>query len=485
MLGTTIKYFFMALTSFYIFAKLLLIRTSKKDLIIRTGMAILLAIISYYVRLYYAPLNIFLFVSLLTGSVLLLYRKPIDLTVVTSVLASGLSYFAFVLASVTAMPFGLIGLLINNGQKLSDLMTFLLVGIIQFLLSMIPFRFSRLKKGMPFLKQYGTSDAGVFISISLLSVTPFFNIHTENDVYAALLIFFIGFCGIALLFWWKKQLTKQYKEKLMAEETARLQQKISELETRIEDLVRHNEDLAQVIHKDNKLLPAMEVAVKDMLLFVASSIDDYEKASELLEQITTLSNIRNNVLQRYESSHKVLPKTGILSTDGVIQYLQDRAESLGISFEAAVTGSIKFMAEQIISVADLNTLTADLLENALIAVTEQTAKSILLRLGILDSNYQIDVFDSGCALPEEVLCNLGHKQTTTHANSGGSGIGLMNIWSLMKKYNASFELDETITYSVFTKRVSVCFDGKQEYRIKTNCQERKNICAQRQDIRFL
>lgn len=86
--------------------------------------------------------------------------------------------------------------------------------------------------------------------------------------------------------------------------------------------------------------------------------------------------------------------------------------------------------------------------------------------------------------------NLGMKRITTHKDSGGTGIGLSSTYGLCKKYNASFVITEDInsentTFNdtnskdsisekvssnviTFTKKVSVIFDDKSEYHLKTN-----------------
>lgn len=481
MLGSIVKHFFLALCGFYFFRKLLNLPCSGKQRLLCVGMALLISAITCFTRLYLAPVSIFLFVTLLTGCMLLLYRTPLNRTIVTSVLASGLSYFTFMLAAIVSMPLGLIHVALRQGEAPNLLASFFITGVIQCLLSTIPFQFSRLKNGMPFLRQYGASDIGVMISISLLSVTLFFNLNNSDYIYVLVPFFTIILCGMALFLWWKRRLTAQYRERLKAEEREKLEEKISEQQAQIEALTQHNDELASIIHKDNKLIPAMELAVKEMLESEPSP-DGEEKAAGLLEQLTILSDSRTGALKSYESAHRSLPKTGILSTDGVIRYLLERANSSGASFECSITGSVKFLTDQVIGEADFNTLLADLGENALIAMESQELKHLLLRISILDSHYQIDFLDSGAPFSPKVLYNLGLEKTTTHA--GGSGIGLMNTWALLKKYNASFELDETIPGSIYTKCVSICFDGKGQYRIKTSRQELKAGCT-RTDILFL
>ena len=50
---------------------------------------------------------------------------------------------------------------------------------------------------------------------------------------------------------------------------------------------------------------------------------------------------------------------------------------------------------------------------------------------------------------------------------GGTGIGLIDIWSFKKKYRASLVIEE-LDDSIYTKRLSLLFDGKNKYLIVSN-----------------
>lgn len=111
-------------------------------------------------------------------------------------------------------------------------------------------------------------------------------------------------------------------------------------------------------------------------------------------------------------------------------------------------------------------LLADLLENAIIATKHSKEKNILVHLGILYQNYVIEVFDSGIPFESKTLKDFGIKRTTTHSNEGGSGIGLMSIYELMKQYKASFLLEKyNLEKSGFTKKISVIFDRMEQINL--------------------
>jgi hypothetical protein len=60
-------------------------------------------------------------------------------------------------------------------------------------------------------------------------------------------------------------LTKTYLARLRTEEIRALENIVREKEQRIAQLEQQNEALSRIIHKDNKLIPAMELAVREFL----------------------------------------------------------------------------------------------------------------------------------------------------------------------------------------------------------------------------
>jgi hypothetical protein len=64
------------------------------------------------------------------------------------------------------------------------------------------------------------------------------------------------------------------------------------------------------------------------------------------------------------------------------------------------------------------------------------------------------------------LIRLGSAFVTTRADKGGSGIGFMTTFDTMRECGASLEINEKES-SDYSKSVSVRFDGKSRYVIKT------------------
>ena len=60
---------------------------------------------------------------------------------------------------------------------------------------------------------------------------------------------------------------------------------------------------------------------------------------------------------------------------------------------------------------------------------------------------------------------MGVEKLTTYED--GSGIGLMDIWNTKETYGATYHLEECVNAAPFTKKISLTFDKKNRYSIRT------------------
>ena len=129
------------------------------------------------------------------------------------------------------------------------------------------------------------------------------------------------------------------------------------------------------------------------------------------------------------------------------------------------------MVNNAVSKEDLEILLADHIKNAIIAInhTQNINRTIMVKLGKIESIYGIKFYDSGAEFELETLDNLGNKPSTTHAEEGGTGMGFMNTFETLKKYKASLIIEEYNKPSKdnYTKVISINFDNKNEFKIKS------------------
>jgi hypothetical protein len=279
--------------------------------------------------------------------------------------------------------------------------------------------------------------------------------HMPDTVLALFQVSSMVVCGVVLLVWWKLGDRQAYREILLQREKSELFDEILQKEKRIEEVETDNTALSRIIHSDNKMIPALERALRALC-------DDYteENADALINELNRVRSTRKGVLNEYKRDYKPLPRTNIPSLDITLDYIKQRAYDNGIEFDVLITGDVKPIVEAFMTEEQLRTISADLLENAIIAVRDCTFRHIVFSIGFFDGCYEIRIEDSGIAFQKETLRQLGTKRTTTHKHEGGSGIGMMEAFDIANKTNAQLIITPlTDSERGFTKCISLKFDG--------------------------
>jgi len=298
------------------------------------------------------------------------------------------------------------------------------------------------------------------------------DIFVSNPIYPILMVTLlvaVTVCMFAVHFWWRHSTTAQYKQRIQERNNEELLAEIQLKDKRIKELTASNEFLSKAIHRDNKLIPAMYNALSDFL----SDSDDVvtaragNKGTNLLAELSEIMQERKDMIIKIQKDYKSLPSTGIERVDNILNYMMQKASEKEIQFDFVLDGSVKEIAESVITKSALETLLADLIENAIIAVAQSDCKKVLVTMGIVNSCLEITVNDSGIPFDAEVLSNLGKIKSTTHADTGGSGIGYMTIFEILRECKASLVISEPAPMPFsFTKSVKVVFDGKGEFVVK-------------------
>ena len=485
MIDSFIKHFTTIFCSLFLYAKLLNLKLSKKNLFINVIFSAALALCVYYINSYYLPLALPATILISIIYLTIKAKTELGLSITTTILSTGISYAFFtVSALLVSLVLRLIGGYNPRSSAVVSLIFFISISLIQITLIIILFRFRRLKTGMPFLQSKGGNSVGVFISIALLCVVVVIGNGKDANFFYLGLIDFVFVAGFFILLWWRKKLTSTYIERQRSAEMANLQKLLEEKDAYIKGLEQQNDFLANIIHKDNKLIPSMALAVRDYLqLDLQNACENtQEKGALLLEQLETISLERSGLIKDYQSGNKKLPLTHMVSIDALFSYMLNKARESQIEFEVVLLGSVKYLADTIISESDLCTLLADLIENAIIATKNCDGKNILISIGISKDFYQIDIYDSGVPFSLEVLANLGLKKITTHAEEGGSGIGLTTAFKICHKYGASLIIEELASSSSYTKMVSILFDNNNKYIVKSSRKCQLEALSDRDDF---
>lgn len=479
MIASYIKYFGIIISGFYVYGKILNIKRNKKTILLNLTCSIILSSFMYIVFLKCKFLIIPLLVFLSFAYLKWVYKIPLALSFNTTLISISISYiFNYISAIAMAAIFGFGNVEFSAS---TEVLSSLCVTIFQLLFIYLLFKIKRLKSGMPFLVNKADSKIGLLISLALIACFIWSsNAGSPTSYLFVIPIVFVILGSICIFVWWKNRLTKNYLKQLKNNEFQNLQNVLQKQKMEIERLKQHNDALAKIIHKDNKLIPAMELAVREYLeqSDLQDEFDIRQKGNALLKELESISGERSGVIKDYQHCHVKVPATGVLPIDSLLQYMCCKAQEAGIQLEFTLSASMKYLTENIIPPSDLRTILADLIENAIIAIKSNNSinKKILVSLGIINQSYEVDIYDSGIPFENETICHLGQKNNTTHANSGGSGIGLITVLETLRRYNASFYIEQIPNaHNIFTKKVLIRFDNLNECIFKTNNNELVHI----------
>lgn len=332
--------------------------------------------------------------------------------------------------------------------------------IIFSVLVMILCNVKRVKNGVTFLKNNENNEyLGMFILN--ISYVVFLAIIVLNSIDKRSILIYVIIFSIIMFISIQKSLQLYYKQKLQERETAEMKEELNSKTKEIEELEKENLRLSKTNHSILHKQKSLEYELSQALL--KNETIDKEEIK------TKLQDISREIPK--ETATIELAKTNIKEIDNMLKYMQAECTKNKIDFELQINGNIHHMINKYIGKEELEILLADYIKNAIIAInhSKNINKNILVRLGLIDGFYSLYIYDSGIEFEVETLKNLGIKPSTTHADDGGTGMGFMNTFDTLKKYNASMEIHEYGKPSKdnFTKVIKIIFNNKHEYKISS------------------
>jgi Signal transduction histidine kinase regulating C4-dicarboxylate transport system len=347
---------------------------------------------------------------------------------------------------------------------------FFIIGL-EFVLMILLLRSKRIRKGLEALIRFGKGDVGVYISIALLSVRLLYSmeVYTKNDSNAVFLVsfFLASICFFVIYFWIKKEIKSVYISRNQENELAILEKSLDCKEKLIGSLRADNERLAELIHKDNKLIPSMVMAVRKA---ASGSGEELSRAMEAADSLAGIYAERAAALHSYESHAGGLPSTGSAAVDAVLLYMSEKAAADGVTFRLKMSTDITKLIDGSIERSELNVMLADLAENAVLSAKGKPEAAVQVSFGETDGIRFVEVLDSGPAFEASVLSEMGKKRITTRPAEGGSGIGLMTLFRILKSTRSTLEIEEFAhpeEHEGFSKAVRVIFDSECTRRLIT------------------
>lgn len=400
--------------------------------------------------------------------ILILYGLSFVNALYLSIIAYTLNilFFHFILtiASVCLLPFT---------PSLSSIFLFastVIISIVYILFTIFICSRPRIQTVFSLLQSRTHIFKTLFISFSILLPLTFLTTTPNASEYKRLVIILsITFLTIFLAIWWRSQITKSYREKLRLLEVESLRTSQQEQAKYISQLEHENERMGRIIHKDNRIVNAIADSVVEYLTDATlSDVARQDKGMALAKQIESIRTDRQNILLSKEHIQpNPISPTGYVGVDALVTYMTKEASQHHISLqfdfrEDVFQGESLFMSEE-----DLVHLLSDTLKNAIIATQHNNGSTIKLSILKLKGIPTIAISDSGIPFSIDTYMNLGLEKASTHTDEGGSGIGLLDIWSLKEKYKATLYIEECPASDTFTKQVVFIFDKKNRYMISS------------------
>lgn len=411
--------------------------------------------------------NNFLVMILFSYCVQIIFMKMCTKDKRKSIITSG------IISNVIVYVVFLISLLIElipkqilkiNNQTIDMILTLLLETI----LISIFINMKRIRKGISFLKDPMENEYLCIIMMSISSVIIFaYCMFGSSDEYWVNNTFFVILTlFIIMIVLIQKTLTLYYKQKLLAQNIEEYKAAIASKDAEIKSLSEEKYKISKLNHEFYNRQKALIHKVEEIINMNTEAAEELD----LSKQINDLTKEYTDKAKEIKTLDK-LQSTGITEIDDMFKYMQSECKSKNIQFNLQINGNIYHMINNKIAQNKLVTMIGDHLRDAIIAIefSENSFKSILAILGENNGIYEFCVFDTGIEFKIDTLLKLGLEPATTHKDSGGTGIGFMTTFETMSETKASLIINEMheMNNTDYTKSITIRFDGKNEYRIKS------------------
>lgn len=354
-----------------------------------------------------------------------------------------------------------INFIINQFTNISnEFITIIFIMAVYIFLTLNVLKIKRIQKGINFLKEKVEDEyfSIIIVNISviilfLISILEYYETLLARKLGTTLIIFSIIMC-ITI----QKSLQLYYKHKMLIKTLEQTKEELEKAKSDVKKLEEENLNFSKISHT----IAHKQKALQHKLEMLSKSNDNIE-TEKIKKQI-------NDVTKELKQSLNVeLTKTGIEEIDNMLNYMQSECIKNNIEFQLQVSGNIYHMINNYISKDDLETILADHIKDAIIAIkhTETTNRKILVRLGKINGVYAVYFCDTGVEFEINTLMELGKKPATTYKDEGGTGMGFMNTFDTLEKTRASLIIEEMSRpkENNFTKIIKVVFDNKKEYKI--------------------
>ena len=459
-----IKIFYICIFTYYINFKLINknFKMALKDcLIIIIGMIVISIICRVVKNILGFSYNIIFMTLLISLAFKVTTKYRFAYSLLVTIISLSINYIIFSISIFVVYNI----VLFANIQEIYFSLFLILIAYI-LLISMFS-NIRRFKKGFIFLQKNIKNEYIDVLILNFSVVIMFCIIILSNYNRVINRTLGTGFIIFAIIMFItiQKSLQLYYKQKLQEREVEGLKEELKQKNKEIEELEKENLKLNKKNHSIAHKQKSLEYELKQIAL--NNQIEDEKHVKDKIENLS--KEMQN------ETISIELSKTSINEIDNMFKYMQSECIKNKIDFQLQINGNIHHMVNKHIGKEELEILIADMIKNAIIAInhSKNINKSILVRLGLINGEYSLYIYDSGIEFEIDTLLNLGIKPSTTHVDDGGTGMGLLNTFDTLKKYKASLVIEEygKPVEDNFTKVIKIIFDKENRYKISSYREE--------------
>lgn len=422
-----------------------------KIIIINIVISYITTIIRYIFNLFISDICLIFILGCMQS---IINKQKIGYSILLITIALAINYIILFLTTVLTFPINIFYNIKN------DYINLMLIIIIYLILICLLFKIKKFKHGFLFLKRNIENEYIEIWVLNISSIILFSSIIFNSSNFQITRKLFIGFIifSIIMFITIQKSLQLYYKQRLLVQDLEETKKELEDKKKEIKQLEQENLNFSKTSHSIAHKQKALEYKLNELVL-----------KNEIAEEIDVKNRLNNITKQISEEPEIEIPKTNITEIDDMLNYMKSECIKNKIKFEVQLNGNIYQMINNHITKEELEILIADHVKNAIIAVkcSNNSNRSILVRIGKIDGEYSIYIYDSGIEFEINTLHKLGKIPSTTHKESGGTGMGFMNTFDTLKKHKASITINEygKPAKDNYTKVIMIVFNKKDEFNI--------------------
>lgn len=422
-----------------------------KIIIINIVISYITTIIRYIFNLFISDICLIFILGCMQS---IINKQKIGYSILLITIALAINYIILFLTTVLTFPINIFYSIKN------DYVNLMLIIIIYLILIFLLFKIKKFKHGFLFLKRNIENEYIEIWVLNISSIILFSSIIFNSSNFQITRKLFIGFIifSIIMFITIQKSLQLYYKQRLLVQDLEETKKELEDKKKEVKQLEQENLNFSKTSHSIAHKQKALEYKLNELAL-----------KNEIAEEIDVKNRLNNITKQISEEPEIEIPKTNISEIDDMLNYMKSECIKNKIKFEVQLNGNIYQMINNHITKEELEILIADHVKNAIIAVkcSNNSNKSILVRIGKIDGQYSIYIYDSGIEFEINTLHKLGKIPSTTHKESGGTGMGFMNTFDTLKKHKASITINEygKPVKDNYTKVIMIVFNKKDEFNI--------------------